>query len=98
MSTTSISIFILGEELKLSVNEDDRDEFQRVLDSYKLVVEKIYEKYPNQSNLKIAILAGIMVSSELNNLKKETKNLEENSNSYKILSNAIKDLENSINM
>ena len=98
MSLTSISVYILGEELTLSIKEEDIDEFKNSLENYKAVVEKIYSKHPNKSNLKISILAGLMVSSELNNLQKEMKNLENNSNNYKILTSAIKDLENSINM
>jgi len=98
MSLTSISVYILGEELTLSIKEEEKDEFKESLKEYNEIVEKIYEKYPNQSNLKILILAGLMISSELSSLKKEIKNLEENSNNYKILTNAIKDLENSINI
>jgi len=98
MSLTSISVYILGEELTLSIKEEDREEFKSSVESYKAIVEKIYEKHPNQSNLKILILAGLMISSELNSLKKEMKNLEINFDNYKILTNAIKDLENSINM
>ena len=98
MSLTSMSIYILGEELTLSIKEEDRDEFKNSLEKYRSIVEKIYEKHPNQSNLKISILAALVITAELNSLQKEIKNLEENSDNYKILTNAIKDLENSINM
>lgn len=87
---------ILGQEMNISIKEDNREAILSVLKFYRKRIQELVKVYPYKSHLEIAILAGLRIADEysmccnyLTSLKKE----KNDNNIDKILEDLGKELD-----